>query len=115
LARYVPKGDPVQLSILALEPLTHAINPLPAKCQCGAVTGTFRFLAGTVVGLTCDGCGKRLAPNAVRLYPLRKPCTCGAALGALGFVAPLGPHQSLYCLACGAWNWHVSRADLATK
>ena len=81
----------MQLSILAPEPLTHTINPLPAKCQCGSRSGTFHFLGGNVVGLTCAECGKRLAPDAVRILPLRKPCACGAKLGSPGFIAPLGP------------------------
>lgn len=51
--------------------------------------------------------------DGVRTLPLRKQCSCGATVGAPGFIAPLGPHQSLYCLNCGAWNWHVARADLA--
>lgn len=102
------------LLLFPSDPLTHRLDPLPAKCQCGAKTGTLRFSSGAVVGLTCAECGKPLAPNAVRTLPLRKPCPCGAPLGAPGFIAPLGPHQSLYCLSCGAWNWHVSRADLAT-
>ena len=101
-----------QLSLMPPEPLTRTIDPLPRACPCGSTRGTFLFLGGAVVGLTCAECGKPLAPDAVRLLPLRKPCQCGAALGAPGFIAPLGPHQSLYCLSCGAWNWHVARADL---
>ena len=103
----------MQLSFIAPEPLSRTIDHLPAKCQCGSQTGTFLFLGGNVVGLLCAECGKRLAPDAVRTLPLRKPCACGAGLGSSGFIAPLGPHQSLYCLSCGAWNWHVARADLA--
>ena len=103
-----------QLSLMPPEPLTHPIDPLPHACPCGSMRGTFAFLGGNVVGLTCSGCSATLAPNAVRLLPLRKPCPCGAPLGGPGFIAPLGPHQSLYCLACGAWNWHVAKAELAS-
>lgn len=94
-------------------PMGRRIEPLPAPCACGSTAGIVHFAAGKVLRLTCVSCSAKLDAAAIRRLPLRKPCACGAALGSPGFIAPLGPHQSLYCLSCGAWNWHVARADLA--
>ena len=103
----------VTLLLFPSEHLTHVFDPMPRKCQCGSTTGTLLFREGRMISIQCQGCKSRHAATLVRTLPLRKPCPCGATLGSPGFIAPLGPHQSLYCLSCGAWNWHVARADLA--
>lgn len=102
-----------QLSFIDEPAQSRPIDPLPRSCACGSRVGVLASQGGAIVSLTCAPCGVNLDASAIRRFPLHKPCACGAALGSPGFIAPLGPHQGLYCLSCGAWNWHVSRADLA--
>ena len=103
-----------QLSFIDEPAQSRPVDPLPRSCSCGSRAGVLAFQGGAIISLTCSPCGAKLDAAVIRRMPLRKPCACGAALSAPGSIAPLGPHQSLYCLSCGAWNWHVARADLAT-
>lgn len=89
-------------------------DPLPNPCpSCGHGVGVVAFRDRRITGLRCQKCSFALDHSLVLLHPLREDCMCGiAAASGSGFIIPRANNNALHCIACGAWNWNVSNADL---